>query len=63
MMMIKSNINSKWPDLAERTYDSLGDICPIFKRQELQLKASSTALNNEGYSLVYHEEINTKVFK
>ena len=42
--------------------DSLGDVCPIFKREELQFKTSGTVLNNEGLISVSNEEINVKIF-
>ena len=45
-----------------RTYDSLGDVCPIFKREELQFKTYGTVLNNEGLISVSNEEINVKIF-
>ena len=40
-----------------RTYDSLGDVCPISKREELQFKTSGTFLSNEGLISVSNEDI------
>ena len=42
--------------------ESLGAVCPIFKREELQFKTSGTVLNNEGLIVVSNEEINVKIF-